>query len=44
VVARTTTDADGRWFRPVMLFPETYAVIFFKQDAYGPDRRDAVVA
>ncbi len=43
VVARSSTGPDGRWTRSVMLSPGSYTVIFYRQNAYGPDRKDLVV-
>lgn len=44
VLARTKTNVTGRWTQPVMLDPETYTLICFKQGYYGPDRADVIVA
>ncbi len=43
VVARAITDVNGHWERAVMLDPETYTLIYYKQGAFGPDRRDVTV-
>lgn len=44
VLARTKTNVTGRWTQPIMLDPETYTLICFKQGQVGPDRVDVVVA
>lgn len=43
VVAHSFTDVNGHWVVPVMLDPGAYTVIFYKQGAYGPDRKDVTV-
>lgn len=44
IVATTHTDVNGRWTHPVMLDPEAYTLVYYKQGQYGPDRKDIVVA
>lgn len=43
VKGRTFTDVNGRWLRAIMLDPETYTAIYYKQGAYGPNRKNFVV-
>jgi len=43
VLGRATTVDGGRWAYPVMLSPDTYTLIYYKLDDYGPDRRDVDV-
>lgn len=37
------TDVNGRWKRAVMLDPEIYSIVFFKQGEYGPDVVEVIV-
>lgn len=42
-IAETTTDINGRWVNPLYLDPSVYTLVFFKQQAYGPDNVVVVV-
>lgn len=39
VVARSSTNSLGHWVTPVLLFPGSYTLIYFKPGAFGPDVR-----
>jgi hypothetical protein len=43
IIAATTTNVDGHWIQSAMLDPETYTIIFYKQNEFGPDRVDITV-
>lgn len=43
VVGRSFTKSDGTWIRGVALSPGSYAILFFLQHVYGPDRKDITV-
>ena len=44
IVAQTITNVLGRWTRNMVLDPEEYTLIYYKQGYYGPDRRDVTVS
>lgn len=43
IKGRTLTTVNGRWKNPIMLDPDTYTVVAFKQGEYGPDTKTLVV-
>lgn len=45
VVGRSTTVNNGRWATDILLNPQTYTVVFFKQgpNSYGPNTATVVV-
>jgi hypothetical protein len=44
IAAEVRTAADGRWEQAMMLDPETYTLVFYKQGYYGPDVRQVTVS
>ncbi len=44
LIALANTTTGGRWVRSVMLTPGDYSLIYYKQTAYGPDRKDLTVS
>jgi hypothetical protein len=39
----TQTTTTGRWIRPIVLDPETYTLVAYKENVYGPDTVEITV-
>lgn len=44
VRAQTSTTPRGRWFRPMLLDPGTYILLYFRQGMFGPDTTTITVS
>lgn len=43
VKAQTNTTTRGRWVQPMLLDPDTYILLYFRQGSYGPDTKTVTV-
>ena len=43
IKGKSVTNVDGRWTNPMMLDPEVYILVYYKQGAFGVDTKEVTV-